>query len=601
MEGDNTASSEIPVQKAAEGTGIVADPVKASNGDLMEVKKEGKKETEETILDGEFIKVEKEALELKDGSSLANPASMQDDVSTIERSSSNPSREFHEAQEKTKELELELQRVVGALKHSESENSRLKDEVLVAKEKLDEVGKKYEELELDHKKLQEQIVEAEQRYSLQLTSLQEALQAHEAKQKELTEVKEAFDGLNMEIENSRKKMQELEQNLQSSVEEAQKFEELHKQSGSHAESESQRALEFERLLETSKLSAKEMEDQMAALREEVKGLYEKVAENQKVEAALQSTTGELSAAKEELALSKSLVLDLEQKLGSQEALINKLTEDLDLRKASESKVKEDISTLENSFASTKEDLLAKVSELEDIKMKLGGGSQSKGSEKEALETTIADLYSNAALSKELCSELAEKLKLSNENFSKTDSLLSQALSNNEELEQKLKSLEELHSESGAAAATATQKNLELEDNCGCLFTKDHNKGSETSAEAKCERERTDSLCHSCFGGRAAEDAKLKMRELEARSIATEQRNVELEQQLNLVELKGFETEKELKESSGKISELTTKLGEVEEEKKQLNNQMQEYQEKINQLESTLNQLAEKNSESLQRS
>ncbi|KAJ6700279.1 EARLY ENDOSOME ANTIGEN [Salix purpurea] len=109
---------------------------------------------------------------------------------------------------------------------------------------------------------------------------------------------------------------------------------------------------------------------------------------------------------------------------------------------------------------------------------------------------MADLTSNAAQMKELCSELEGKLKTSEENFCKTDSLLSQALSTTAELEQKLKFLEDLHSESRAAAATASQKNLELED----LI--------QASSDA-------------------AEEANSQLRELEIQFIAAEKKSVGL--------------------------------------------------------------------------
>uniref|UniRef100_A0A6N2JZ40 Uncharacterized protein n=1 Tax=Salix viminalis TaxID=40686 RepID=A0A6N2JZ40_SALVM len=142
-----------------------------------------------------------------------------DKPSVVERT-----REMLDAQEKLKELELELERVSAALKHSESENTRMKDDVLLAGEKLDEGGKKYGELEISHKKLQEQIMEAEEKFSAQLNTLQEALQAKETKHQELVEVKESFDGITLELENSRKKMQELEHELEVSSGEAKKFE-----------------------------------------------------------------------------------------------------------------------------------------------------------------------------------------------------------------------------------------------------------------------------------------------------------------------------------------------------------------------------------------
>ncbi|KAL2489571.1 myosin-2 heavy chain [Forsythia ovata] len=57
------------------------------------------------------------------------------------------------------ELELELEKVSGVLKETETQNVHLKDEILLTKEQHQESGKKYEELELSHKKLQEQIAE----------------------------------------------------------------------------------------------------------------------------------------------------------------------------------------------------------------------------------------------------------------------------------------------------------------------------------------------------------------------------------------------------------------------------------------------------------
>ncbi|KAK0584572.1 hypothetical protein LWI29_015388 [Acer saccharum] len=587
MEEETKVSSEVPVTTKSSVEDI-AVPIKVTNGDLAPVEKEVKKEEEENALDGEFIKVERESLEVKDVvSHMADTTSHHETV--IERSSSNSSRELLEAQEKTKELEIELERVATALKHSEAENTKLNGEILLTKEKLEETGKKYEDLELTHKKLQQQINEAEESYNSQINALRETLQAQEAKQVELIKVKDAFDGVSLEIETSRKRMQELENELQSSVDEAKKFEELHKQSGSHAESETQRALEFGKLLEVANVSVKEMEGQIASLQEELKGVYDKIAENQKVEEQLKSTKADLSTIQEELAVSRSQAVDLEHRLSSKETLIDELTQELDLKKASESQVKEDITALDNLLVETKDHLQAKVSELEDITLKLQEEVNARESveaglksqeaqvetlqkdlanvikEKEAFESAMSDLTSNLALMKEFCSELEEKYKLSDENFCKTDSLLSQALSSNAELEKKLKSLEELHNESGVVAATATQKNLELED----------------IIRASNEE---------------AEEAKSQLREIETRFIAAEQKNAELEQQMNLIVLKSSDAEREAREFSAKVSELSAALKEAEGEKKQLNDQIQVHQDNITQLESDLKQSYSQHSE-----
>lgn len=319
MEEDTQVTLVTPGVKAIEDPESRGSPIKAANGDLPQV---GRKEEEEANLDGEFIKVEKDSIDVKDSAHTAEGASTEDEKPSIaERSVSNSSRELNEAQEKVKELEIEMERLAGELKNFEHENGTLKDEVLLTKGKLEESGKKYEELELSHKKLEEQIIEAEGRYASELNTLREALQDQDKKYKELIDVREAFDGLSIELESSRKRMQELENELQSSVDEARKFEELHKQSGSHAESETQKALEFERLLEVAQVGAKEMENQMASLHEELKGLYEKIAENEKIEEALKSTMKELSAVQEELTVEKSQGLELEQRLSSKEAVI----------------------------------------------------------------------------------------------------------------------------------------------------------------------------------------------------------------------------------------------------------------------------------------
>ncbi|KAL2521477.1 hypothetical protein Fot_25400 [Forsythia ovata] len=142
-------------------------------------------------------------------------------------------------------------------------------------------------------------------------------------------------------------MDELELELQTSAGESRKFEELHKESGLHAESETKMALEFKRLLELAESSAKEMEDQMACMQLELKSLYEKIAENQKVEEVLKSTTAKLSTVHWELDLSKSQVQEVGQRLASKETLINELTQELELKSASESKAIKDITALEN--------------------------------------------------------------------------------------------------------------------------------------------------------------------------------------------------------------------------------------------------------------
>ncbi|KAI3893222.1 hypothetical protein MKW92_043077 [Papaver armeniacum] len=395
------------------------------------------------------------------------------------------------------------------------------------------------------------------------------------KHKELTDVKESFDGLTIELDNSRKKMQELEQNLLSSASDVQKFEELSNKSGSHAESETKRALEFEKLLELGKLSAKEMEDQMGSLQQELKDLYEKIAENQKVEEALRSTSAELSTVQGALEVSKSQALNLEHKLQSKEAVVDELSKD--------------IVALENLFSQAKQDLQSKVAELEEVTLKLQEEVTTKKlveervkieeervstvqeelariiTQKEDLEAAVVDLNGNVFQLKELSSDLESKLKVSDENFSKADTLLTQALISTEELEKKLKSVEDLHQESGVVAASATQKNVELED----ILRASH-------AEV--------------------EEAKSQLREIETKLISSEQKNVELEQKKNQMELKLENAERELNLISEKIADTDAILRGAQEEKFQLESKIQDFEEKVAELKSSVDQSSLKNSE-----
>ncbi|XP_022862561.1 LOW QUALITY PROTEIN: myosin-9-like [Olea europaea var. sylvestris] len=186
-------------------------------------------------------------------------------------------------------------------------------------------------------------------------------------------------------------------------------------------------------------------------------------------------------------------------------------------------------------------------------------------EKEALEAAVTDLTNDATQMKELCNDLEAKLQQSDDNFCKADSLLSQALANNTELEQKLKTLEELHSESGNVVTTTNQKNVELEDMVRVLSA-------------------------------AAEEAKSQLRESETRCMVAEQRSVELEQLLSLVELKSNDSERELRELSEKFAEQNAILKKEVEQKEQLNIQLQENEDKIAQIKSDLGISTARNSD-----
>ncbi|KAG1365102.1 myosin-9 [Cocos nucifera] len=553
------------------------------NGDPHQQRRRGNKEEEETASDGEFIKVEKELIDVKESSHLLKP------IAEVEETLHGANLDLQAMEEKIRALELQLETVTKELQHSESEKSLLKSEVDLANGKLEKMNKYCGELELDGKRMKEQILEAEQKHNLKLESLQEALRSLDMKQKELVDVKEAFDGLSVELESARKKMEELEAELVLSTGEVHKFEELSNERNTHAELESKRALEFEKMLELAKLNVKEMEDQMGNLQEELKGLHNKIADNQQVEEALRSTALELSVVHESLELSKSQVTDLEQKLVSRDAVIRELTQELNLHKASEHQMRENVLELESLISATKEDLQAKLVDLEEVEFKLRGQMEEKEmvesslknqnmqilalqeelvkltGERDTFQIAVADLNTEVSMKEETCCQLEAKLNLADQNFTRTDSLLSEALSYKEELEQALKSLKGFHQESSIAAETATRRSLELED-----------------------------LMQA--SNAAEENLKAQLRETEMRLASTEKQKMELEQQLNLAEAKNIDSEREIKEHSKKMTELITLLKNADEESALSKCHFQASENRISQLESSLSKASSRNSQ-----
>ncbi|KAL8208149.1 hypothetical protein R6Q57_007561 [Mikania cordata] len=405
MEGETAITSDVPVTEVNKET-------------AEEMNKDVKQDEKDAPLDGEFI-VEKETVDVKNGGSQTSPLlPFEDNMQSIIAKS----REVLEANEKTNKLELEVEKLTTNFKHLESENAELKNQVCITREKLDQKERKYEDLEINHQKLQDLFKETKERYNSQISALQEELQAQESNQKEMVKVKESFEALNIELDSSRKRTNDLEQELVLSASDAKKFKELHKQSESLVESETNRVLELERLLQLAQVGAKEMEDQMALVQEELKGLYEKVANHENVEEALKKTTIDLSVFQEELEVSKSQVLEIQKKHASQEANLSELTEELIQKKASES--------------STQENLQAKESELEEVKLKLHEIQEELPEirkEKEAVDAILVKSKIELAETKERAYQLS----------SNYDTLLAEyqnSQAKHKELEQELKLL-----------------------------------------------------------------------------------------------------------------------------------------------------------------
>ncbi|EOA37878.1 hypothetical protein CARUB_v10011474mg [Capsella rubella] len=161
-------------------------------------------------------------------------------------------------------------------------------------------------------------------------------------------------------------------------------------------------------------------------------LHEAQEKAKELELELEKVTGELKRYESENTLLKARLEETEKK---HEVVKKKLQEQIsegEARHSSQLKSLEDALQLHD----------VKHKELTEVKEAFDGlGLEVENSRKKVIE--LEERLRLSALEAETFEELEEKLKISDEKFSKTDALLSQALSQNSVLELKLKSLEEL--------------------------------------------------------------------------------------------------------------------------------------------------------------
>ncbi|CAA7408991.1 unnamed protein product [Spirodela intermedia] len=232
----------------------------------------------------------------------------------------------------------------------------------------------------------------------------------------------------------------------------------------------------------------ELEDDPERLREE---MMESALQHQLQimhdEEALGKIRSELSVLQEELELSKSRGAEREHEIVSKAVIIQELNQELDQHKASYAHLREDLLSLESLVSVLKEELLAKDDNLEETLLKLQQETRRRetieeslrthelqilglhdelyreNEVKSALEITVGVLNNHLHQLKEFCVDLENKLNVSEQNLSRYDSLLSQALSHNSELEQKLKSLYVFHNEPATFVHTSFMKKIQLEE------------------------------------------------------------------------------------------------------------------------------------------
>lgn len=298
------------------------------------------------------------------------------------------------------------------------------------------------------------------------------------------------------------------------------------------------------------------------------------------EEALGKIRSELAAIQEDLEHSKSRGAELEQEIVSKAAIIQELTLEFDQHKTSHAHLREDLLALESLVSVLKEELRAKDDNLEEILSRLQQEMRRRETTEEslrthelqilglqdelyrenevksALEITVGVLNNHLHQLKEFCVDLENKLNVSEQNLSRYDSLLSQALSHNSELEQKLKSLGIFHNEPVILVQTSSMNKILLQD---------LNEASHTSPE----------------------EAKDVPGEKETELMLLQQGNLEVEQNTTQEKFMFSESDRERSEHRRRKAEVTKLLKACEEETGMPTSHFQEYEDDINRLECSL--------------
>ncbi|XP_060190875.1 uncharacterized protein LOC132620199 [Lycium barbarum] len=544
-------------------------------------------------------------------------ANLESQISNLHCELSRVRAEKENLESQISNLRRELSSVQTEERNLEAQNLKLKDELSFTKEKLEETAKKFEGLELDHKKLQKQSAEAEKRCNTELKALQEALQAHELKSKEHVKVKVAFDRLSLEFESSKKKMGELEKELLTSASEARKFEELYKQSSSLAESETKRALDFEKKLASKEARIDELSQELdrrkaseSQLKEDISALDLLLSSSKE---DLRAKLSELEDTKLKLQKEVGLKEDIEAKLKSLEQLYREsayavttanqknveLEDKLKIANTAIEEAKSQFKEMENRCAAAEE----RNVELEQQIILAELKSNDTKRELEEFSGKVSEL--NATLQKTLEArkrwESLRRLQEYEEKIAHFDSELVRSTGRNSELEAELKSVADKCAEHEGRANTTHQRNRELED----LMLVSHSKVEETSKKVsdlellleteKCRiqelEEQISTLEKKCVAAEAeSKKHSDRVSELEAE---TKEKEKELSQRLNSVTEEKSNIEDVYRNSIEKLAE-TENLLEV------LRNELNATQQKLESIENNLNAAGLRESEVMEK-
>lgn len=211
------------------------------------------------------------------------------------------------AREKLKIFEIEVRHLKSQLSDSQSKIVQLELEARVANENLDNMERNVLALREKEAVLLEQFAAAEfkakiaeEKFDMQTELLQKEMKMRALKDDKLNDARDTFNKQEMDFTQLTDKLQHLECQLKSSINKSEEYERFTEQTNENVVKERDSPTEFEIFSKLSESSAKQMEQIIDSLKEQLHGLCGNVSLNEQKEDTLKKTDTNLFMEEEEL-------------------------------------------------------------------------------------------------------------------------------------------------------------------------------------------------------------------------------------------------------------------------------------------------------------
>lgn len=209
--------------------------------------------------------------------------------------------------ERMKIFEIEVRHLKSQLSDSQSKIVQLELEARVANENLDNMERNVLALREKEAVLLEQFAAAEfkakiaeEKFDMQTELLQKEMKTRALKDDKLNDARDTFNKQEMDFTQLTDKLQHLECQLKSSINKSEEYERFTEQTNENVVKERDSPTEFEFFSKLSESSAKQMEQIIDSLKEQLHGLCGNVSLNEQKEDTLKKTDTNLFMEEEEL-------------------------------------------------------------------------------------------------------------------------------------------------------------------------------------------------------------------------------------------------------------------------------------------------------------